>query len=86
MAYDDCYRKLMNSHYLEGKNCHEIYHALAKKVKNVLLINRYKFLLIITKLQQIQKKQVPAKCERRNWSKKSKNKFKDFIRGNPSNN
>ena len=33
MADDDCYRKLVNSHYLEGKKCHEIYHALAKKLK-----------------------------------------------------
>lgn len=32
------------------------------------------------------KKKVPAKCERRNWSKRSKNQLKSPISGNPSNN
>ena len=32
MAYDESLRILVNSHYLQGKKCPEIYHALAKSV------------------------------------------------------
>ena len=32
MAYDESLRILVNSHYLQGKKCLEIYHALAKSV------------------------------------------------------
>ena len=33
MTYSENLRKIVKSHYLQGKKCQEIYHALAKKVK-----------------------------------------------------
>ena len=65
MAYDDCYRKLVNSHYLERKKYHEIYHALAKKVKKRTI---HQWIQVFVNNNQVVAKtnKTSAECELRN--------------------
>ena len=61
MAYDDCYRKLVNSRYLEGKKCYEIYHALAKKVKK-RTINQW--IQVFVNNNQIEAKKIKTRARK----------------------